>query len=246
MKRKAPGHDKIIIDQFKDLGEGGIRMFLELTNEIYEKGEFPDTWKNAIMVPKLKKEKSAKDPASYRPISLLPVGAKIVEALVLSRLNPYLEKRGLISVIQTGFRKGESTSTNLKRIYTNTYTKTIRATHPQPTILVCFDGKKAFDSVWHTGLFHKCMRDGIPAIIIRFLRSWFQNRTMRIRIGEEYSRNITLESGVPQGSVLAPELWNYSTGDIPTTLTAHSDTAVYKDDGRTHSSISDSIPRTGD
>ena len=84
------------------------------------------------------------------------------------------------------------------------------------------------------------------AIIIRFLRSWFQNRTMRIRIGEEYSRNITLESGVPQGSVLAPELWNYSTGDIPTTLTAHSDTAVYKDDGRTHSSISDSIPRTGD
>ena len=230
MKRKAPGHDKIIIDQFKDLGEGGKRMFLELTNEIYEKGEFPDTWKNAIMVPILKKEKPAKDPASYRPISLLPVGAKIVEALVLSRLNPYLEKRGLIPVIQTGFRKGESTSTNLKRIYTNTYTKTIRATHPQPTILVCFDAKKAFDSVWHTGLFHKCMRDGIPAIVIRFLRSWFQNRTMRIRIGEEYSRNITLESGVPQGSVLAPELWNYSTGDIPTTLTAHSDTAVYADD----------------
>ena len=68
------------------------------------------------------------------------------------------------------------------------------------------------------------------AIIIRFLRSWFQNRTMRIRIREEYSRNITLESGVPQGSVLAPELWNYSTGDIPKTLTAHSDTAVYADD----------------
>ena len=123
MKRKAPGHDKITIDQFKDLGEGRKRMFLELTNEIYEKGEFPDTWKNAIMVPILKKEKSAKDPASYRPISLLPVGAKIVEAFVLSQLNPYLEKRRLIPVIQTGFDKGESTSTNLKRIYPNTYIK---------------------------------------------------------------------------------------------------------------------------
>ena len=230
MKRKAPGHDKIMIDQFKDLGEGGKRMFLEVINEIYEKGDFPDIWKQAIMVPILKKDKPAKDPASYRPISLLPVGAKIVEALVLSKINPYLEKRGLIPIIQTGFRKGESTSTNLKRIYTNTYTKTIRASHPQPTILVCFDAKKAFDSVWHIGLFHKCMRDGIPAILIRFLRSWFHNRTMKIKIGEEYSRSIKLESGVPQGSVLAPELWNYSTGDIPTTRTAHSDTAVYADD----------------
>ena len=36
-----------------------------------------------------------------------------------------------------------------------------------------------------------------------------------------------MELGVPQGSVLAPEAWNYNTGDIPTTLTAHSDTAVY-------------------
>ena len=39
-----------------------------------------------------------------------------------------------------------------------------------------------------------------------------------------------MELGVPQGSVLAPEAWNYNTGDIPTTLTAHSDTAVYADD----------------
>ena len=35
-----------------------------------------------------------------------------------------------------------------------------------------------------------------------------------------------MESGVPQGSALAPEMWNYNTGDIPTTISAHSDTAV--------------------
>ena len=72
------------------------------------------------MVPILKKDKPAKDPASYRPISLLPVGAKIVEALVLSKINPYFEKRGLIPCVQTGFRKNYSTSINLKRIYTHT------------------------------------------------------------------------------------------------------------------------------
>ena len=116
-----------------------------------------------------------------------------MESLVLGKISPYLDKKGLIPVIQTGFRKGKSTGINLKR-----------STHPEPTIMVFFDAKKAFDSVWHTGLLHKAMRDGLPGIIIRFLRTWLQDRTMRIRIGTTLSRQIKMESGVPQGSVLAP------------------------------------------
>ena len=230
MKRKAPGNDELVIDQFRDLGHGGKLKLLEIANEIYQTGVFPEPWKQAIVVPILKKDKTAKDPASYRPISLLPVGAKIVESLVLTRINPYLNKRGLIPVIQTGFRKGQSTSLNLKRMYSHSYTRSIRSTHPTSSTMVFFDAKKAFDSVWHVGLLHKAMRDGLPGIIIRFFRSWLQDRTMRIRIGTTLSNQIKMESGVPQGSVLAPEAWNYNTGDIPTTKSAHSDTAVYADD----------------
>ena len=231
MKRKAPGNDGLVIDHFKDLGMGGKLKLLELSNEIYNTGNFPDKFKQAIVVPILKKEKPARNPSSYRPISLLPVAGKIVESLVLQyKINPYLEKRGLIPVVQTGFRKNKSTSINIKRMYTHVYTLPIRSTHPIPTIMISFDAEKAFDSVWHTGLLHKAMRDGLPAIFIRFLRSWLQNRTMRIRIGTTLSRQIKMESGVPQGSALAPEMWNYNTGDIPTTISAHSDTAVYADD----------------
>ena len=42
MKRKAPGNDEIIIDQFKDLGHGGKIKLLEIANEIYQTGVFPD------------------------------------------------------------------------------------------------------------------------------------------------------------------------------------------------------------
>ena len=233
MKRKAPGNDELVIDQFKDLGYGGKDKLLEIANEIYQTGEFPELWKQAIVVPILKKDKPAKDPSSYRPISLLPVGAKIVESLVLGKINPYLNKRGLIPVIQTGFRKGQSTAINLKRMYTHAYTRSIRSTHPAPTVMTFFDAKKAFDSVWHIGFLHKAMRDGLPGIIIRFFRTWLQNRTMKIRVGTTLSKEIKMESGVPQGSVLAPEAWNYNTGDIPTTKSAHSDTAVYADDTST-------------
>jgi len=230
MKRKAPGNDELVIDQFRDLGHGGKIKLLEIANEIYQTGTFPKLWKQAIVVPILKKDKPAKDPGSYRPISLLPVGAKIVESLVLSKINPYLNKRGLIPVAQTGFRKGQSTALNLKRMYTHAYTRSIRSTHPTSSTMVFFDAKKAFDSVWHIGLLHKAMRDGLPGIIIRFLRSWLQDRTLRIRVGTTLSKQVKMESGVPQGSVLAPEAWNYNTGDIPSTKTTHSDTAVYADD----------------
>ena len=114
MKRKAPGNDQVFIDQFKHLGYKGRKLLLEIANEIWETGHIPDRWKEAIMVPILKKDKPARDPTSYRPISLLPVGVKNVESLVLHRINPYLEERKLIPIVQTGFRKGNSTMINLK------------------------------------------------------------------------------------------------------------------------------------
>ena len=124
-------------------------------------------------------------------------------------------------------------------MYTYVYTKSIASTHPIPTVMTCFDAKKAFDSVYHVGLFHKCMRDGLPGIFTRFFRTWLHKRLLKIRVGETLSRSIRLESGVPQGSVLAPEAWNYNTGDIPSTISAHTDTSVYVNDASTATSHRD-------
>ena len=60
MKRKAPGNDELVIDQFKDLGYGGKQKLLEIANEIFQTGIFPEPWKQAIVVPILNKDKPAK------------------------------------------------------------------------------------------------------------------------------------------------------------------------------------------
>ena len=121
-------------------------------------------------------------------------------------------------------------------MYTHAYTRSTRAAHPEYTVMVFFDAKKAFDSVWHTGLLHKSMSDGLPGRIIRFLRTWLSNRQLKVRVGQTYSKSVPLDSGVPKGSVLAPLVWNYYTGDIPTTISSHSSTAVYADDTSTATS----------
>ena len=51
MKRNAPGHDELTIACFKELGYGGKHKFLDIANEIYFTGNYPKTWKQAIMVP---------------------------------------------------------------------------------------------------------------------------------------------------------------------------------------------------
>jgi len=230
VKRKAPGKDGLYIDAYKNLGEEGKEVLLNMYNEMWEKGIYPEQWKEAILVPLLKKGKNGKKPESYRPISLLPVGGKILEIMVLARIVRYMEQRNLVPCYQTGFRKGYSTSVNIKRLYNNIYMHSARGAVKRPTAAIFFDAKKAFDSVWHEGLIHKMYADGLPEKIINFIHSWLDNRKLQVRIGEHYSRLVKLRSGVPQGSVLSPMLWNYWMGDCPAPLEATSDVSLYADD----------------
>ena len=55
MKRKAPGHDGLVIDCFQELGMGGKHKLLDIANKKYTSGHFPPTWKQALMIPILKK-----------------------------------------------------------------------------------------------------------------------------------------------------------------------------------------------
>ena len=230
MKRKAPGHDELYIDTYKHLGNRGIKCLREIYNQIYATGDMPLTWKHAILAPLLKKGKNGQKPESYRPISLLPVGGKILEGVLLPRFNKYLEGRGLIPCHQTGFRKGMGTVINLKRLYNHIYLQSSRSPLSRPTAAVLFDAKKAFDSVWHKGLLHKCLTDHLPKSMIVFLESWLDKRSLQVRVGDLLSNIVELKSGVPQGALLSPLLWNYWTGDCPTTENTTSDSSLYADD----------------
>ena len=229
-KRKAPGNDGIFINQIKDLHCSSLAIILDLYNEIWKPGIFPGIWKSAILVPLLKKGKVAGDPLSYRPISLLPSMGKVLESVVHPRLERYFMKRRLIPDFQRGFRKGHSTSINLRRLFSNSYFESTIGVKKRPTISIFFDTKKAFDTVWHEGLLCKMARDGVPAQVIRFLGNWLLDRHLKVRIGREYSRRVKLRSGVPQGSVISPLLWNYWLGDCPAVRNAHAHTGLYADD----------------
>ena len=80
-------------------------------NGCLRKGCFPKRWKRARIIPILKPGKeNCKDASKYRPISLLNVGGKVLEKLLINRIMHYLYSNGLMNQNQFGFTPQNSTT----------------------------------------------------------------------------------------------------------------------------------------
>ena len=70
-------------------------------------GIFPDQWKEANVTP-VHKKNDKQLISNYRPISLLPILAKVFERIIFKNLYNYLISNNLITKHQSGFRPGDS------------------------------------------------------------------------------------------------------------------------------------------
>ena len=79
-------------------------ILAELFNKCFKGSCFPDCWKVSSVVPVFKNVGERSTAENYRPVSLLPVVSKVFEKLVNNRIVDHLEKCGLFSDFQYGFR----------------------------------------------------------------------------------------------------------------------------------------------
>ncbi|GFV06516.1 RNA-directed DNA polymerase from mobile element jockey [Trichonephila clavipes] len=94
---------------------------------------------------------------------------------------------------------------------------------------VCFCGhSQSLDKIWHDGLLSKMMRLGFSDQLIKIIHSYLNSREFRIRIEKSLCTPRPILSGVPQGSLLGPKLFNLYISDIPKAAEVH--LAMYADD----------------
>ena len=208
---KALGPDKISTLHLKHLGPAAIKYLTSLFNLSIKNSQIPDIWKTSTIIPLLKPNKPADDSGSYRPVSLLCPSIKILERLILPTLNEHLP----IPDIQHGFRQQHSTVTALNDFTQDVITGFNQKKPAHRTVLLQLDLSKAFDMVSHNKLLKDLDNTTLPPAIKRWFNTYLRGRQSRVNFRDEKSTSRNIHTGVPQGAVTSPILFNFYLTNIP-------------------------------
>ena len=211
LKNSMPGLDEVHNLFLKNMPENYKIFLLSLFNKSWRQENVPHRWKEAILYPLVKPGKNAEELEAYRPISMLSSIGKVMEKMVVERLRYIVEKEHLISNSQHGFRTGKSTqdSVTILEAYI------IDAMNRRETCIVIYvDLSAAFDRVWHMAILRKLVGMGIKGRIIGWLQSYLSDRSFRVWLEGEVSIEQKIRSGVRQGAILSPFLFNVLLNDL--------------------------------
>ena len=190
MKNKKSAGKDTISQEILLLGKDVLAEHLtEIINESISTSTVPNSWKEAVVTPILKKG-CATDKTNYRPVSCLVTASKVMEKIVCNQITKFLEDNKLLPISQHGFRQKHSTMTahsNMQKDWTaNTEDGLI-------TGLLIWDLSAAFDTLDPDLLISKLAIYGFDKATCDWFGSFLKNRTQKVRIGQTLSEAITLK-----------------------------------------------------
>ena len=127
-----------------------------------------------------------------------------MERVVRRQLVVYLEENGDLGVGQHGSRSGRRTLTQLMAQYLKILDNWSEGHNME---VVYLDFSKAYDKVDHLRLRTKLSLMGISGRVLSWIRSFLEGRDQRGRLGNNLSKPVKVQSGIPQGSILGPFLF---------------------------------------
>ena len=202
---KATGPDNLPVEIFQKMSSL-LPIVSELFSCVLKTGRFPRDMLKIYIIPLDKPGKKSSLCASKRPISLISVLAKMLEAVVYHRLLPVVE--GGLDGRQYAYRRARGTEMHLLELSDGVHAA-MDAGHFAYIASLDIDG--AFDKVPHRLLIESMGGFGVEEYIVRYMVKWLRGRSFMVRLsavtGKFYSSARGMTRGVPQGGVISPLLW---------------------------------------
>jgi ribonuclease HI len=201
-KTSAPGLDLMTTPMMRHLWADYSDQLTSVFNRCLSLGHFPKPWKcaKACFIPK-GAQPATPVASNFRPLSLLPIIARIFDGVMTTRLRYYFHVSRAISDRQFGFVPGRGCDNAFLHFSNNLDRFLDRQFH---IVTLSLDIKGAFDSADWTIISSILSTLNIPSNLHRLTLSFLTNRF--IVADSQPARQ--LSQGCPQGSIAGPDLWN--------------------------------------
>ena len=199
---KAVGNDGIPAEVYKYASNKLLVVLSILLSACLIRGELPQNLMHVVIIPLLKCK--SKDPSAvdnYRPIAIATALSKVLEQILLRRLEGYLGTADS----QFGFKSSHGTE---MAIFSLKQTVAYYRERDSPVYLCFLDARKAFDRVNHWTLLRELLDRGTPVYLVRLFLFWFREQEFLVKWGNSMSRPFRCNNGIRQGGQLSPLFYN--------------------------------------
>ena len=151
------------------------------------------------------------DPGNYRPISVVPVVAKVFEKMIA---NAFLDYHGLLHDLQGAYRHGRSAD-QILMYAVNTIVHVQEIDGGNCVCVAFLDLRKAFNSLDHSILLQCLQKLGVMGVELKWFANYLTNRMQHVKQKDRYSDWGLVLGGIPQGSALGPLLFLVYVNEMP-------------------------------
>jgi len=213
---RAPGFDTIPVEVLNN--DISVAFLHVLFNACFSSGRMPSVWGKCVINPIPKASSAdARDPLSYRGISLASSMYKMYCSILNERLTKWAEENSLLVDEQNGFRKKRSTIDHISSLTSIIET---RKKLNMSTYCAFIDFKKAYDSIDRFKLW-RCLSDtGVSGKLFTSVRSLYTSVSSCVRVNSHHTDWFNVSCGLRQGCILSPLLFNFYINDLALLLKA--------------------------